>query len=196
MIDVTVAGTVKPRQALTRRGARPGDEIYVSGSIGAAAAGLEMLRAPGPKAPGYGECTARYLFPEPRVRLGLTLSRNRAASACVDLSDGLGDGVRRLAEASGVGTVIDAEAVPVESGAARWFSEQGKEAVAAAMSGGDDYELLFTVRPRLRGRLSAAKHHGRAPITKIGVCTENRALVLRRGSGTEGPVPGGYTHFR
>jgi thiamine-monophosphate kinase len=215
MIDVTLAGAVKPRQALTRGGARPGDEIYVSGSLGAAAAGLEMLRTglealwtPGLKGPAYTErradllgpplepCTARYLFPEPRVRLGLALARNRAATACVDLSDGLGDGVRRIAEASAVGVVIEAEAVPVEPGAAKWFGEQGKEPVAAAMSGGDDYELLFTVRPRLRGRLSAARHHGKAPFTRIGVCTEDRALVLRRESGIEGPVPGGYTHFR
>jgi thiamine-monophosphate kinase len=108
----------------------------------------------------------------------------------------LADGVRRIAEASSVGAVIEAEAVPVESAAAKWFVEQGKEAVAAAMSGGDDYELLFTVRPRLRGRLAAARHHGRAPITRIGVCTEDRALLLRRGPGVEVPVPGGYTHFR
>ena len=100
MIDVTVAGTVKPRQALTRAGARPGDEIYVSGSIGAAAAGLKMLGTPGLNGgPDLAACTARYLFPEPRIRLGLTLARNRAASACVDLSDGLGDGIRRIAQA-------------------------------------------------------------------------------------------------
>ena len=197
MIDVTVAGTVKPRQALTRAGARPGDEIYVSGSIGAAAAGLKMLGTPGLNGgPDLAACTARYLFPEPRVRLGFTLARNRAASACVDLSDGLGDGIRRIAEASRVGTVIEAEAVPVEPGAARWFGEQGLEPVVAAMSGGDDYELLFTVRPRWRGRLAAARHHGRAPITRIGVCTEDRAVLLRRGPGVEVPVPGGYTHFR
>ena len=196
MIDVTLAGAVKRRQALTRGGARPGDEIYVSGSIGAAAAGLEILRKPGLKGPAYAECTARYLFPEPRVRLGLALARNRAATACVDLSDGLGDGVRRIAEASAVGAVIEAEAVPVEPGAAKWFGEQGKEPVAAAISGGDDYELLFTVRPRLRGRLTAARHHGKAPFTRIGVCTEDRALVLRRESGIDGPVPDGYTHFR
>jgi thiamine-monophosphate kinase len=225
MIDVTVTGTVKPRQALTRDGARPGDEIYVSGSVGAAAAGLEMLRTPGRRradhiplrsqdslvssggarrsaegaeaaGPPLDPCTARYLYPEPRVRLGLTLGRNRAATSCVDLSDGLGDGVRRIAEASGVGVVIDAGAVPIEPEAERWFAEQGKDPVLAAIAGGDDYELLFTVRPRLRGRLSASRRHGKAPITKIGVCTAEGALVLRRASGAEEPIPGGYTHFR
>src|SRR5947199_10700677 len=95
IVDVTLVGTVKRRQALTRGGAKPGDELYVSGTIGAAAAGLLMLRqlkdsSAVPAVPALAE---RYLRPEPRVRLGLLLGRNRAASACVDLSDGLADGV-------------------------------------------------------------------------------------------------------
>ena len=196
MIDVALIGAVKPRQALTRSGARPGDEIYVSGSVGAAAAGLGMLSQPGPQGPASGPCAARYLYPEPRMRLGLVLARNRAATACVDLSDGLGDGVARIAAASGVGAVIDAGAVPIEPDAARWFREQGTDPVLAAMTGGDDYELLFTVRPRLRGRLTAAKRHGKAPLTKIGVCTADRSLLLRRASGVEELASGGYTHFR
>ena len=84
MIDVTVMGTVKRRQALTRGGARPGDELYVSGTIGAAAAGLGMLRDDATNAArGTSElvCVDRYLRPEPRLALGIHLSRNRAASA-------------------------------------------------------------------------------------------------------------------
>jgi thiamine-monophosphate kinase len=208
MVDVTMAGVVKRRQVLTRRGARPGDEIYVSGSVGAAAAGLEMLRMPGLRGPAYTErradlsgppldsCTARYLYPEPRVRLGLMLGRGRAATACVDLSDGLADGIRRIAEASGVGAAIDAGAVPIEPDAASWFNGQGTDPVVSAMTGGDDYELLFTVRPRLRGRLSAATQHGKAPITRIGVCTSERGVGVRRAPGVESPIPHGYTHFR
>jgi thiamine-monophosphate kinase len=192
VVDVTLAGVAKPRQVMTRRGARPGDEIYVSGSVGAAAAGLGMLGAGGSQ---DGPCAARYLYPEPRVRLGLMLSRARAATACVDLSDGLSDAVRRIAESSGVGMAIDAGAIPIEPEAARWFGERGTEPVAAAITGGDDYELLFTVRPRLRGRLAAARQHGKAPLTRIGVCTSERALVLRA-SGVESPIPGGYSHFR
>jgi thiamine-monophosphate kinase len=205
MIDVALTGAVKPRQALTRSGARPGDEIYMSGSVGAAAAGLGMLRVPGQSntdrradlsGPPLDPCAARYLYPEPRARLGLALARNRAATACIDLSDGLGDAVGRIAEASGVGAVIDAGAVPIEPDAARWFAEQGQDPVLAALAGGDYYELLFTVRPRLRGRLLAARRHGKAVITKVGICTAERSLVLRRASGVEEPVPGGYTHFR
>jgi thiamine-monophosphate kinase len=222
MIDVTVVGSVKPRQALTRSGARPGDELYVTGSIGAAAAGLQMLKD------GFAtkdttdtkehlstektsstsvslvssvvkDCMNRYLYPEPRVRLGLLLARNRAASACVDLSDGLADGVWRVAEASGVGAAIDGAALPIDPTTRGWFDSRGADPILESVTGGDDYELVFTARPRLRGRLKAATRHGGAPLTRIGVCTENPAVVLRRTIGeavVDSPMPRGYSHFR
>jgi thiamine-monophosphate kinase len=193
MIDVTLSGIAKARQVLTRSGARPGDHLYLTGSIGAAAAGLQMLG--GHDAARSEACVKRYLFPEPRTRVGLLLGRNRAATACVDLSDGLADAVQRITESSGVGATIDADAVPVEPDASKWFSGQGTEPLAAAMAGGDDYELLFAARPRSRGRLLAAMRHGNAPITRIGVCTDDRAVVVQRGSVRE-PITGGYTHFR
>ena len=192
VLDITVVGGVKRRRALTRSGARPGDEIYVTGSIGAAAAGLQMLKSgTGVSSP----CVERYLYPEPRVRIGQLLGRNRAATACMDLSDGLADAVRQVAEASGVGATIDADAVPLDAGARGWFDERGLDAVAEAMTGGDDYELLFTSRPRTRGRLAAASRHGDAPLTRIGSCTAGRALILRQ-NGSERPLPRGYSHFR
>ena len=207
MIDITVAGSVKRRQALTRAGARPGDEIYVSGTIGAAAAGLGMLRERSSSTKDTKDassvlkntCVERYLYPQPRVRLGLLLSRNRAASASIDLSDGLADGVHRIAEASGVGAVIDADALPIDPGVRAWFEERGLDPVAEALTAGDDYELLVTVRPRTARRLAAATRCG-VPLTRIGTCTEGRAALLRVRSGsavTEGELPaGGYDHFR
>jgi thiamine-monophosphate kinase len=233
MLDVTAAGSVKARQVLTRSGARPGDELYVTGAIGGAAAGLEMLRQatlkgspytrPGDGSPhtAAGEtrratlsgspetsldastltdtCITRYLYPEPRVRAGLLLARNRAATACVDLSDGLADGVWRIAEASGVGVVIDGDSLPLDPSAREWFAGRGADPLLTAVTGGDDYELLCAVRPRLRGRLKTAARHGGVSFTRVGVCTEDRAVVLRRGQ--EGvpaavPLPRGYTHFR
>lgn len=194
MIDVTLSGIVKTRQVLTRGGARPGDHLYLTGSIGAAAAGLQMLRGEH-DARRSEACVMRYLFPEPRTRVGLLLGRNRAATACVDLSDGLADAARRIAEASGVGIAIDAEAVPIEPDASQWFAAREQEPLSAAMSGGDDYELLFAVRPRTRKRLAAALRHGHAPITKIGLCTGDRAVVVHRGALRES-MSGGYTHFR
>jgi len=213
MLDITVTGTVKRRQALTRAGARPGDEIYVSGTLGAAAAGLRMLKsaAKDPESSTTEEslsppstsvasvvafCTRHYLYPEPRVRLGLLLARNRAASAAIDLSDGLADGVHRIAEASGVGAVVDAEALPIDAGARAWFEARGLDPVAEALSAGDDYELLITVRPRTGRRLSAASRHGGAPLTRIGLCTEGGAVMLRERAAERELPRAGYDHFR
>jgi thiamine-monophosphate kinase len=196
VIDVTVSGGLKRRQALTRAGARPGDELYVTGSLGAAAAGLQMLRL---SADASGECARRYLYPEPRMRTGLLLGRNGAASACIDLSDGLADGIHHIADRSGVGAIIEADALPIEPGARAWFDGHTADSTTAAITGGDDYELLFTVRPRTRGRLKAAARGGDAPMTRIGVCTADRAVVLRCGAGAQAadrPMPSGYSHFR
>ncbi len=204
MIDVTIAGSVKRRQVLTRSGARPGDAVYVSGSIGAAAAGLAALKLSATADTRDTEekthgCIQRYLYPEPRVRLGLLLGRNRAASACMDLSDGLADGVHQIARASGVGITIDADAIPIESCARAWSTARGEDPVTDALTGGDDYELLFTVRPRLRGRLKTAVRHSDVQTTRIGVCTDGPDVLIRRivhGSAHDMPVPGGYRHFK
>jgi thiamine-monophosphate kinase len=196
VIDVMVSGTIKRRQIATRSGASPGDDLYVTGSIGGAAAGLEMLKETGAST---GPCTTRYLYPEPRVRLGQLVARNRAASACVDLSDGLADAVHRLAEASGVGAIVDDDALPIEPSARDWFSRHSSDASLRAVTGGDDYELLLAVRPRARRRLAQVTRHAGTPLTRIGVCTADRAVVLRRRSEDrpdDRPLPGGYGHFR
>ena len=193
VIDITVIGTAKRRQVLTRGGARAGDELYVTGSLGAAAAGLGMLKAGGMAAGNDGNsCAARYLYPEPRLRMGLLVARNRAASAGMDLSDGLADGVHQLAEVSGVGAIVDADALPIEPAAREWFSRHGGDVTTAVLTGGDDYELLIAVKPKRGRRLAAARRHGDVPLTRIGVCTEDMAIVLKSG----GPLPSGYQHFR
>jgi thiamine-monophosphate kinase len=182
-IDVTAIGSVKRRQALTRSGARAGDEVYVSGTIGSAAAGLERLRQVDRGMTDDTRLTTAYLFPEPRVRLGTLLARNRAATSCMDLSDGLADAAHQVACASGVGMTIDAEALPVEGD------------LTAAITGGDDYELLFTVMPRTGHRLRTVIRHCGVAITRIGVCTEQRDVVLARSGGAVEPMPAGYSHF-
>jgi thiamine-monophosphate kinase len=211
VIDVTVIGSVKRRCVLTRRGARPGDDIYVSGAIGAAAAGLGMLQSADGTDPAVmlsmateqtgstQDCIRRYFYPEPRVRLGVVLARNRAASACMDLSDGLADAAHQTAAASGIGMVIESTALPIDAAARAWYATQGHDPIGAAVSRGDDYELLFTVRPRLRGRLRTAASQAGVPLTRIGVCTNGGDVVLRHIDGAttvDQPMPHGFGHFR
>jgi thiamine-monophosphate kinase len=111
----------------------------------------------------------------------------------MDLSDGLADAVRQLAEASGVGAIIEAAALAIDPAARAWFESHGGDAVAECMAS-DDYELLVATRPRLRGRFAAALRHADVPLTRIGICTPDRALLLRQ-SGVDAPLPRGYSHF-
>jgi thiamine-monophosphate kinase len=198
MVDVTVAGFARPRHVLTRGGGRAGDDLYVSGTIGAASAGLRWLQA-GEQgrngSEGMAACLARHRRPDPRVRLGALLGRNRAASACMDLSDGLGDGVRQIAEASGLGAKVEAAAVPVPDAARAWFERQGADPIVSAVAGGDDYELLCAVPRRFRGRLATVLRQARGvPVTRIGELTRDKGVSLLR-DGTMTPLPGGFVHF-
>ena len=193
VVDVTAGGEVGPRRWLTRSGARAGHEICVSGAIGGAAAGLEMLPSQGSgiRDQGSGGCIARHRRPEPRVRLGVAVGRARAATAAMDLSDGLADALRQVAAASGVGVRIDGDALPIDPGAREWWTSRGVDPVSAAVKGGDDYELLFAVPPKSGGALrSVARHVADPPLTKIGVFTKDpRELVIERG-GKRGRVTG------
>jgi thiamine-monophosphate kinase len=187
-IDITAVGTVKRRQALTRSGAHAGDDLYVTGLVGSAAAGLEMLRQdPAVSNP----CTRHYLRPQPRLRMGTLLSRNRVATACVDLSDGFANAVHQIAGASGVGAEIDGSAVPIDPAAAEWFASRGKDPLTAAVTGGDDYELLVAVRPRLRRQLAAVIRQADVPLTRVGACTAASTVTLGGAA-----MPCGYGHFR
>lgn len=198
VVDVTVTGSVRPRKLLRRSGGKPGDTLYVTGTIGAAAAGLGWLRSQEPTDSGtYGptDLVRRYLRPAARVRFGMLLGRNKAASACMDLSDGLADGVRQIAEASGTGALIESAVLPIEPAAATWFASQGLDPVQAALAGGDDYELLFAVPCKFRGRLRAVQAAARGlQITRIGELTADRAVRMSR-DGAEVELPSGYSHF-
>jgi thiamine-monophosphate kinase len=204
IVDVTVTGAVKPRRILTRGGGRPGDRLYVTGSIGAAVAGLEWLTEHArnasadrltPDDPEIAQCVARHRRPEPRARVGALLGRTRAASACMDLSDGLADAVRQVAAASGTGARLDATALPIHPGAARWFTSRGRDPVEASLSGGDDYELLCAVSSRSRGRLRLVDRQARGvPLTLIGELTADCALTVTRGDSSN-PLPAGFVHF-
>jgi thiamine-monophosphate kinase len=175
-ITVTLTGTVHKRRVLTRSAARPGDDLYVTGSIGAARAGLVWLQAnpvlDEPSDPALAECVRRYRRPEPRTRVGVLLGRTRGASACIDLSDGFADAVRQVTQSSGTGARIDAASIPVPEAAAALFSNSGEDPIAAAVRGGDDYELLLAVPAKRRRTFEAVRRLTRGvPLTRVGTLT-------------------------
>jgi thiamine-monophosphate kinase len=203
-VDVTVVGSVRPRRALLRRGGRAGDALFVSGTIGGAAAGLAWLRREetaltAPAAPGTtaaeqerASAVTRYRTPAPRVRLGTLVGRSRAASACMDLSDGLGDAVAQLAAASGLGARVEASALPVHP-AVDLLDLAPEHRLTLALSS-DDYELLFAVPRRATRALRAAAGQARVDVTRIGELTRPGPVVLVSAE-SECPWPAGFAHF-
>jgi thiamine-monophosphate kinase len=200
VVDATFIGSVGRRRVLTRAGGKPGDELFVTGTLGGAAAGLGMLRSGLGRAALEADarrrvCLERYERPAARVRCGTVVGRGRAATACVDLSDGLADGARQLASASRTGVVLDADAIPVDPAAAAWAGETGADGLALALSGGEDYELLFGVpRRKRRGFLSAIRQCRGLPVTSIGRLTTEPGTWLSRQGRLE-PLPEGFAHF-
>lgn len=159
---VTVQGRVRPGRAVLRSGARPGDGVWVTGHPGDAVAGRLLLQESVQDA-ASAALRQRFLYPEPRVREGLALAG--VATAMLDVSDGLDDDLRKLLAASGVGADMDAALLPLSP---ELLSARSGDAIPCALTGGDDYELCFTVRssdePRLRELASAWP----VPVTRIG----------------------------
>ncbi len=198
VIDVTALGTVRPRRLLTRAGARHGDELFVTGTLGGAATGLAILAAGTDRTTldaAAAACVQRYERPDARGRCGQIVARTSAALAAIDVSDGLADAARRLADAASVGVVIDADVLPVHAGTREWAGRAGQDAVALALSGGEDYELAFAVRPRQRSKfLAALRRCAGLPVTRVGRFTAERGHWLEQ-AGARTPLPSGFAHF-
>ena len=200
LIDVIVAGEVVPGRELRRSGARPGDQIFVSGELGLAALGLRLLRSGVRLAdsrrrashwsrPSWVSALRAHLYPEPRCALGHFLSSGHLASATIDLSDGLSTDLRHLCEASGVGAQVREELLPLPQAS----KYPRRTLLALALHGGEDYQLLFTVPrgkevPSLLGGLS---------LRCIGQIRRSREILLLAKDGRQLPLrPEGYDHFR
>ncbi|MBI4463597.1 MAG: thiamine-phosphate kinase [Acidobacteria bacterium] len=182
LADVLLVGEVERHQAILRRGARPGDEIWVTGLLGRAADALAALRAENQRA--KQRALLQPLFhPQPRLSIGQYLRRRKLASAMIDLSDGLSIDLARLCQESGVGARIAEESVPRPS----------QTPLRHALHGGEDFELLFTVPPQCSARLP--RSIGRVPLTCIGRILSGRKLFLVRGN-KQSPLPiRGFQHF-
>lgn len=183
---------------VTRSGARPGDRIYVTGRLGRAQLGLELLRRGRLKDRRFAPLLQPHLYPRIRVALGCWLARNHAPSAMMDLSDGLSSDLSRLCRASGAGARIWADRVPSVS-LPHALSELAPlrrlDPLQMALHGGDDYELLFTVPVRKEKRLRTAPQF--RELTCIGEITRSRGILLVGANGqTRALEPRGWDPFR
>ena len=201
-VDVTLLGEVAPERLVRRTGARPGDLLAVTGTLGRAAAGLIVLEswggAPGgppggprtsPDDPALGRLLAAQRRPRPRLREGRVLAETGAVRAMIDISDGLLLDLWRLCEAGDLGVRLDAGRVPVETGVA----------LDLALAGGEDYELLFAVAPEDADRvLRGLVEETGTPATFIGEFTVHGAsrTIVDEGGRVLPLDPGGWTHFK
>lgn len=205
-INITLTGAARPDRVLTRAGARAGDLIYVTGTLGDSQAGLDLLRA-GDRAPASLLDTAadqvrrflirRHLRPSARVREGRLLAERRLASAAIDLSDGLSGDLAHLCEESRVGAELDPRAIPVSSACRSYADARRLNPVDVALSGGEDYELLFTVPPANRRKVEALAHRARFRVSCIGLITARRSGIrVKRDDGSWQPLTvTSYVHF-
>jgi thiamine-monophosphate kinase len=188
LISITVIGETAARRAVLRSGAKPGDRIYVSGTLGEADLGLRQLpQGHGQARPSNG-ALRKHLYPEPRLKLGQWLAEHRLANAMMDLSDGLSADLPRLCTASKVGARIEVKALPVSS------LLPMLEAREFALHGGDDYELLFTVSARRTA--SVPREFKGLRLTCIGEITKEKDVMLHDDQGTKPLRSRGWDPFR
>jgi thiamine-monophosphate kinase len=178
-ICITVFGDVPAGQALLRGGARPGDEIYVSGTLGDARLALEMLRGRAVlEGADFEAARSAMEQPQPRVALGQAL--RGIASSAIDVSDGLLGDLAHVLHSSGVGAQIDVDALPRSAVLGRQPNALQRE---CTLAGGDDYELLFTVAPQLAAQVPSAARQGGVQVTRIGHIESRAGLRLHDAGG-------------
>ena len=193
LINIAVVGEIRSGYALLRSGAKPGDILYVSGLLGEADFGLQMLRSTR-RVTVNNPGLRKHLYPEPRIALGQWLAENRLATATMDLSDGLSADLPRLCKASRVGASIHAAQIPTVR-VSKWNFAASIDALSLALNGGDDYELLFAVHPRTAARLPQA-YQG-LPLHAIGQITSgHRVILVDRDGNKTSLTPGGWDPFR
>ena len=197
VLSITALGLVPQGRALKRDGAQAGDEIWVSGSLGDAALGLMALRGGLPTLlPAHRRVLVeRYRLPSPRTTLGRVLAAEGLASAAIDVSDGLAADLQHICEASGLGAEVDSARIP-QSAATMATVSAAPELLAEVLSGGDDYEILFTAAPEKRDAIEALGERLKLPLTRIGRMTAARDMRIVGSDGAPLALARlGYRHF-
>jgi thiamine-monophosphate kinase len=206
---LTLIGTVPPRKALFRNGARIGDALYVTGTIGDALAGLKLLNEPLARVKRHPRTAAlsakhrqfligRHLRPTARVALGQWLNAHGFATSAIDISDGLSGDLRHICEESHVGVEVNLGALPLSPACRAYAASRKLDPLDLAQTGGEDYELLFTVPPRQRTRLEQSAVERGFALTCIGTIRPHRfGLQALSPQGQRHPLAHtSYEHFR
>jgi len=203
VIDSVVAGECAAGTAVFRSGASPGDQIFVTGSLGAAAAGLRLIERGAHLAEQnladedsqkLDHVLIRQLRPEARVGWGIVLGEERLATAMIDLSDGLSSDLNRLCDASGMGALIDSSLLPIDNRVVELCGRRALDPLQLALHGGEDFELLFTVKPDNVARLP--RRVDGVEIKRIGAMTNAiEGIKISEGPRVWDLKPGGWKHF-
>jgi thiamine-monophosphate kinase len=196
-ISLTVLGRVEPGAVLRRDQAQEGDLVYVTGPLGQAAAGLEVLR----RGLELDEATKvplqqAFLDPRPQVSAGRVLARHHLATALIDLSDGVASDLYQICRLSHVGAVVDAASVPIPAGVGEVAVMTGQDPLDLALKGGEDYHLLFTARPEKKTAIQKCFGQADLPIPIcIGAIDAGIGVRLRRQAGEQDISGAGFDHF-
>jgi thiamine-monophosphate kinase len=196
IISVCVIGD-PPARPIRRNGARVGDDIFVTGTLGDSALGLKLLKRNLPR-PGqrfFAQLLQRHHQPTPRIIAGALLARHRLATAMIDVSDGLLQDLGHVCRASRTGAVIWDEFLPLSPA---YRALAGKDGTRYALSGGEDYELLFCARPQNRTRIEKLEERAGVGVTRIGTCVAiKKGISVIDSSGKALPIRfKGHDHFK
>jgi thiamine-monophosphate kinase len=200
VLSITVMGKVSPRKTVRRKGARPGDLLFVTGEPGWSRLGLLLLSGGRPRNPvGWRRMAMRrHLCPVARCREGDLAARCGAVSAMIDLSDGLLPDLSHLLEQEGMGAVLDEKAFRLSAMFRKAAGELGEDPVAAFLAGGEDYELLMSVRPHRYDSFRRAARSFPAGAHPIGMVTGQAGIRVRLADGSwmkGARLPRGFSHF-
>ena len=198
-ISITLSGTCERDEVVLRSGARDGDIIVVTGSLGEASVGLKYLkdgRLPDTGSTGES-CLEKFRRPLARVAESRVIVHSLQPSSMIDVSDGLVSDLWHILESSNVGAVLDAERIPVGQGVIDFFGGNREEALSSAVAGGEDYELLFTVESKAEDALAGIAEKLGTELTMIGKITRKGSGVRMEGRDGESRIEkGGFDHFK
>jgi thiamine-monophosphate kinase len=197
IINICLLGEGRKGGLLFRKGGRVGDDLFVSGTLGDAALGLRILQKEGLRGRPRG-LIEKHLSPSPRIELGQAIADHRLATAMIDISDGLLIDTTHLLEESSVGARIWEDRIPLSRSYRKWIHSYSKDPYEIALTGGEDYELLFTAPPEKRRKISTLAHSLKIPITRIGeIVPRKKGLHIVRRDGREySPGRLGFEHFK